>query len=531
MPRDTLLMSEVGKPSRFRRLILTLKSMGGPLLAGAAAAFTFPPLHLLPILPFAFLVLMRGIDRAQTMRQAAWAGFAFGFGLHAVGLYWLINAILIRASEFWWFVPFPSMGCALILAPFAAVPAALCRVVPAGWRRGVLFAALWTLCDMGRLFLFSGFTWNPLGSDWAFHGLAGDVMIQPVAWIGVDGLTLLTVILAVTMPLERRAMVGGGIVLVVWASLGAARFYGLQAQESVASGNATSPTVVLVQGNVPEQEKISRADMQAVFERYLRLTRQGVVQAVEETGRAQGPAHPVVYVWPETAFPGVLEEDAFARSMIARTASGATAGVIGTLRIGSDQHWRNSVVALDEDGKVEGVYDKATLVPFGEYQPRFLPLQVVPGGGMTPGPGPLSWHLSGLSAVGPLVCYEVIFSGHVVDRHDRPDWLVNVTNDAWYGNSAGPRQHLAAVRLRAVEEGLPIARAANTGVSIVYDARGHDLGRLEWGVTGVLIRALPAPLPPTPFARFGQAIPVGLCLFAALVTFPWRPRKSYGRGS
>lgn len=505
----------VVRPTWWRRV---LRTYGPLLLAGAAAALAFPPLHLIFVLPAAFFLLMRAIDRAPSMRQAAWAGFAFGFGLHAVGLYWLINAILIRAGEFWWFVPFPSLGCALILAPFAALPAAFALLVPQGWRRGVLFASLWTLCDMGRKYLFSGFTWNPLGSDWAFHGFAGDVMIQPAAWIGVDGLTLLTVILAVIVPLGRKMALGALVFLAVWGGAGLLRFHqtGLQQQERAASSGA-APVVVLVQGNVPEQEKISRADMQAVFERYLRLTRQGVEQGVEEAGRARGAAGAVVYVWPETAFPGVLEEDAFARSMIARAASGATAGMIGTLRTEADSRWRNSVVALDEDGNVTAHYDKATLVPFGEYQPRFLPLQIVPGGGMVPGPGPLSWHLPGVGAVGPLVCYEVIFSGHVADPHDRPDWLVNVTNDAWYGNSAGPRQHLAAVRLRAVEEGLPVARAANTGVSLVYDARGHEMGRLEWGQTGVLVRALPPALPETLFARFGQAVPVGLCFLAALM--------------
>ncbi|MFT8718116.1 apolipoprotein N-acyltransferase [Acetobacter sp.] len=510
------------------RVRTALKAFGRPLLAGAAAALAFPPLHLLPILPFAFLVLMRAIDGAATMRQAACAGFAFGFGLHAVGLYWLINAILIRASEFWWFVPFPSMGCALILAPFAAVPAALCRFAPQGWRRGFLFAALWTLCDMGRLFLFSGFTWNPMGSDWAFHGLLGDVLIQPAAWIGVDGLTLVTVLLAVTMPLGRRMALCGVGVLVLWSAIGAARFFALA---GAVAESPSSPLVVLVQGDVPEQEKISRTDRQAIFERYLRLTHDGVARALKQTAEMPGAARPIVYVWPETAFPGVLEEDDQARLMIASAAEGATAGVIGTLRIAPDQHWRNSIVALDESGAVEGVYDKATLVPFGEYQPPFLPLQVVPGGGMTPGPGPRSWHLRGVTAVGPLVCYEVIFSGHVVDRHDRPDWLVNVTNDAWYGNSAGPRQHLAAVRLRAVEEGLPVARAANTGVSIVYDARGHDMGRLPWDVADVLVRPMPAPLPPTLFARFGQTIPVVLCLIVAALAFSPRIRLKSARSS
>ncbi|WP_242011251.1 apolipoprotein N-acyltransferase [Acetobacter fallax] len=516
---------EMPRPAWWRRAAYALKSLGGPLAAGALAALGFPPLHLLPVLPIAFFILMRSVDRAPTMKQAAAVGFAFGLGLHTVGLYWLINAVLIRASDFWWFVPFPSIGCGLILAPFAAVPAAFCRLAPAGWRRGVLFAGLWTLCDMGRLFLFSGFTWNPLGSDWAFHGLAGDILIQPVAWIGVDGLTLLTVLLAVLLPLGRRFVLPCLAVLVVWIAAGTARFYGV-AHDGARTGSVQQPVVVLVQGNVAEKEKISRTDIQTVFDRYLRLTQRGVADGLTLAAKVPGAAPPVVYVWPETAYPGVLEEDGLTRTMIAHTAEGATEGIIGTLGVGPDGHWRNSVVAIDGGGRFLGRYDKARLVPFGEYQPPFLPLQIVPGGGMTPGPGSMSWHLPGLAAVGPLICYEVIFSGHVVDRHDRPDWLVNVTNDAWYGNSAGPRQHLAAVRLRAVEEGLPIARAANTGVTIVYDARGHDMGRLGWGVEGTLVRTMPPPLPAPLFARYGQAIPAVLCLLSVVVALTRRRRLS-----
>ncbi|GBQ95078.1 apolipoprotein N-acyltransferase [Acetobacter nitrogenifigens DSM 23921 = NBRC 105050] len=514
-PIADTLSSKAKRPRFLPRLLPRAGAFLKLAASGAVAALAFPPAHLVFVLPFAFLMLMRAIDGARDMRQAAWAGFAFGLGLHTAGLYWLTNAILIRASEFWWFVPLAAPGCAVILAPFAAVPAALSRLAPSGWRRGALFAGVWTLCDMGRAFLFSGFTWNPLGSDWAFHGFLGDVMIQLAAWIGVDGLTLLTVLLAVLMPLGRREALLGVAVLFLWGVVGAWRF------ETVASGvkadERVSPIVVLAQGNVAEKEKIDRADVRTVFERYLRLTSEGVNAAVAEAASAQGPARPVVYVWPETAFPGVLEEEPVARSMIARAATGAAAGMIGSLRQASDGHWRNSVIALDDSGAVKGAYDKARLVPFGEYQPAFIPLQIVPGGGMTPGPGPVTWRLPGLAPVGPLVCYEVIFSGHVVDRRHRPDWIVNVTNDAWYGDSAGPRQHLAAVRMRAVEEGLPVARAANTGVSIVYDARGHDMGRLEWGREGVLVRALPPALPPPFFARFGQEIPLVLCVLTIVV--------------
>jgi len=182
------------------------------------------------------------------------------------------------------------------------------------------------------------------------------------------------------------------------------------------------------------------------------------------------------------------------------------------VRFDSDDRPRNSLVAVVGAGEVAAVYDKWHLVPFGEYSPAWVPLavQLVQGGGFAPGPGPRTLHLPGLPPVGALICYEAIFPGQVVDAADRPDWLVNVTNDAWFGRFAGPLQHLAAVRLRAVEEGLPLMRAANTGISAGFDAYGRELGRLPLDTAGKLVLALPGPLPPTPFARFGLLIPGAL---------------------
>ena len=170
---------------------------------------------------------------------------------------------------------------------------------------------------------------------------------------------------------------------------------------------------------------------------------------------------------------------------------------------------------------IGAVYDKWHLVPFGEYQPDWFPLgiQVVPGGGFGRGPGPRTLHVPGLPSFGPLICYEAIFPGQVVDPTDKPEWLVNVTNDAWFGNSAGPRQHLAAARLRAVEQGLPLVRAANTGISAVFDAHGHEIGRLGLNRAGTLSAALPPPLPAPLFARAGLLLPGGLAIACLALAF------------
>ena len=226
-------------------------------------------------------------------------------------------------------------------------------------------------------------------------------------------------------------------------------------------------------------------------------------------GEARGPS---VVAWPETASPYLVEGDGPALAAIARAMAPARAAFVGAPRYGPDGRARNSLIAVLPDATVGGVYDKAHLVPFGEYQPAILPIKVVPGGGLEAGPGRETLRVAGVPPVSPLICYEVIFSGEVVAAGERPAWILNVTNDAWYGDSTGPRQHLETARMRAVEEGLPLARAANTGISAVFDARGHETGRLGWGRTGVLVRPLGGALGATLFARGGLMIPAVLAL-------------------
>ena len=255
-------------------------------------------------------------------------------------------------------------------------------------------------------------------------------------------------------------------------------------------------TVVLVQGNVAQGQKWNQDLAVRIFRHYLDLTAQG---------RAAGPA---VVIWPETSFPGLLDVDEAARQAIAQTTGGAPA-LVGSVRFDAQQRPRNSLFAVLDGGAIGGSYDKWHLVPFGEYIPDWLPLpiMVMPGNGFAAGPGPRTLHVPGLPPVGALICYEAIFGGEIVDRTDRPAWLVNVTNDAWFGNSTGPRQHLAAARMRAVEEGLPLLRAANTGISAAFDAHGHEIDRVEMQTTGTLVVGLPGALPRTLFARFGLWLP------------------------
>ncbi len=492
---------------------------GRAVLLGLASALALPPVHLVPVLLLTVPALLGLVGDARSWPRALRHGFVFGMGLHTAGLYWLTDAVLVRADELWWAVPLAAPGGAIPLSCFTALACALARLAPAGWRRVTLFAALWTLSDLVREFVFSGFPWNLWGSVWEFPGRAGDVMIQPAAWISVHGLTLLTLLLAGLPLLGRRGLGIGVVLLAAWIGAGAARLALLPHPGPV------GPLVVLVQGNVSEEEKQGGEEARAIFRNYLDLTRSGVAEAAAERARHGDARRPIVFAWPESAFPGLLDREPVARAVLMSAVPDASAGLIGSVRFDGDGHPRNSLVVVLPDARIAGYYDKAHLVPFGEYQPPFLPLQVVPGGGFAAGPGLRTLHLPGLAPFGPLICYEVIFPGRVVRRGDRPSWLLNITNDAWYGNTAGPRQHLDTARMRAVEEGLPLARAANTGISAAFDASGHALGRLGWGVAGTLVVALPGPLPPTIFARVGLLIPVLLCsLFAAIALFSWQKR-------
>ncbi len=486
---------------------------------GLLSAAALPPLHLIPVLFVSLPGLLALIGARATWRGAAMMGIWFGTGHHIGGLYWITEAILIESTAFWWLVPTGVPMLAAFLALFIAVPCALARLAPAPARPLVL-AGSWVLVDIGRQFVLSGFPWNPLGSVWTLPGAAGDTMIQPAAWISVHGLTLLTLLLAL---LHRRA---AAAVLVAWIAFGLVRLGPCPVPPSPV-------TIALIQGNIAQEGKWERARAMRIFEHYLALTRtarmaQPGATLVAPGGTLVAPGGTLVPVWPETAVPFLVDADADARAAIAAAAGGTA--IVGALRFDAARRPYNSLMAVDGPGPVAATYDKWHLVPFGEYQPGWFPLPIafVSGDGFGRGTGPRTWHLPGLPAVGPLICYESIFPGQVVAA-DRPDWLVTVTNDAWFGDSAGPRQHLAAARLRAVEEGLPLMRAANTGISAGFDPYGREIGRIGMNREGILTLALPGKLPPTPFARLGLALPLLLTVatIAAGLFIARQPGRAY----
>jgi apolipoprotein N-acyltransferase len=482
------------------------------LLLGALAAACLPPVCAVPVLLVAIPGLLAIVARARDGRAAAAAGLCFGIGLHMAGLYWVTNAVLVMAAEFWWAVPIAVPLLSAVLGLFIAVPCALAWYAQAGWPRLAVLSGAWVLGDLARQFVLSGFPWNLLGSAWEMPGEVGLVFMQPAAWVGTHGLTLATLLLAGAPCLGRRGRIAAAGAFCLWAAAGAGRLYG-------AAPQPPGLRAVIVQGNVPEAEHRDHGGEPAwadrVFDRYLALTRQGVARAA---------GHPAVVLWPETASPYALDQDRGARQAVAQAAAPALMTLAGAIRFESPTVAHNSLVAVAPDGRVAGLYDKSHLVPFGEYFPRYAHF-LLGEQGFVPGPGLRTLRLPGLPAIGPLICYEAIFPAQVVRPGDRPALLVNITNDSWFGDSAGPRQHLASARMRTVEEGLPMLRAANTGVSAVIDAHGRLMASLGLGSTGVLVAEIPGALPPTLFGRLGLAAPLVLATISLLSGVSGRRRS------
>ncbi|MGC2854905.1 apolipoprotein N-acyltransferase [Novispirillum sp. DQ9] len=512
------------------------RRLGAAAVAGAVAVAALPPVHALPALWLAFPALLWLLDGAATRRAAFAIGWAFGMGFFVAGLYWIGNALLIDAARFGWMVPFAIGGLSAALAVYAGLATLAVHVLaPArGWGRVLVLAAAWTLLEMLRGWALTGFPWNPLGSVW----MPLVPVIQGVAWIGTYGLSLLTVAAAAMPAVLAWQQSWGQSLRAPAAALAAPLAAPLVALALLALLGAArlpdGPTAVvdgvwlrLVQPNIPQRLKWDTDHRIDNLNRHIEMSR-----APAAGGRA--PTH---VLWGETAVPFALDgNDGHIRAAVARALDGGGQAVLtGAVRmtprgVEPYQVW-NSLVAIDAAGALRGSFDKAHLVPFGEYVPLrgVLPLQKITAGStdFSAGPGPRTVALPGLPPVGPMICYEIIFPGQVVDRNDRPQWMLNVTNDGWYGVSTGPYQHLATSRLRAVEEGLPLVRVANTGVSAIVDAHGRIVASIGLDRAGIADGPLPAALPPTLYARAGNLLPLALALAVGAIGLAAGRRKSF----
>lgn len=460
----------------------------GAVLALGHSPFDFPWGGLLA-LPLIF-VLWSGA------RCAALVGWLAGLGYFAISLSWIVEPFLVDVARHGWMAPFALVFLAGGLALFWAFGFGLAKRVVRGGISGVFaLAGSLSLAELARAWILTGFPWALPGYLWA-----DTPVVQSASVLGPHGLGLVVLTLGFLPGLLRI-----GPVLVTVAGL--AGLWGLGTWRLAQPIVDTDTVVRLVQPNAVQRLKWDPEWMPQFYNRQLAAT------------AAPAPRAPDVILWPETAVPFLLgtRPDLFAQ--VASAPQGPEARVIlGLRRHTPADGWYNSLAVLGPDGTVLQTYDKHHLVPFGEYLPLRPLFDAIGLGGFVgsfqPGPGPQRIASDGLPAFQPLICYEAIFPHEVLRGAQRPDWLLQITNDAWFGTWSGPYQHMAQARMRAIEQGLPLARSANTGVSAMIDPLGRVAAALPLGVDGFVDALLPAPLAPTPYARIGD-------LLAVALTFAW----------
>lgn len=468
-------------------------------LCGVLSTLSLPPVGAWPVLFLSFPLFLWLLD-GRTGRKAAFVlGWCFGFGAFVTGLYWIANALLVFSDRLWWMVPFAAVGLPAFLALYSGLAALAAWHIPRGALRLAGFVLAWLTAEWLRGVLFTGFPWNLTGYAWAMS----DSLIQSASLWGIYGVSALVTVMAclpAALPgLDRR---GRGVLLLVMAAIPLAAWgHGslrLSDVPPVTAQTADGPGLRIVQPAIPQREKWGRPYQRRNFDSYLSMSLE------------QRPDWVKTLIWPETAATFYLEEADVARGAIGNILPEGGLLITGAPRRETDPlRLYNGIVAVDGDGAVIDNYNKSHLVPFGEYVPLrdILPIEKVTQGATdySAGQGVRSLTLPGLPPVSMLICYEAIFPGAVANPAQRPGWLLNLTNDAWYGETAGPHQHLAIVKVRAVEEGMPMVRAANTGISALFDAYGREVDRLGLNKAGYLDVRLPDALAdPTPFSHIGN---------------------------
>jgi apolipoprotein N-acyltransferase len=514
--------------------------------AGLCSALALAPVHFWPVLALTLPILVWLLDGAASaptrggrLRRAAATGWFAGFGYFAGGLYWIGAAFLVEPDKYAHLMPFAVAALPAVLALFWAVGAMLAQMF---WRPGAARVAAFALglfaVEWVRGHVFTGFPWNLLG-----HALAGDgALLQGASLFGAYGLTLLTLLVfaspaAAFDPVDgperrRRArwLAPGLGALLLLAGEG----WGLQRLAGASNAVVDGVGLRLVQASVPQTEKWKPENRKWIFERYLRLSTTGGGETA--TVRAKSPSTNVTHlIWPESSVPFLFMlndavGDESSREALSKLVAGGASLILGAERAEGHQQPSgkyqidrvfNSMFVLNSASTVAGdsptslqvrkIYDKIHLLPFGEYLPfektlnswgirqlTHLPFS------FTAGTVRSTLDAPGGPSFSPLICYEVIFSGSIMSSGDRPKWLLNITNDAWFGVSSGPYQHLDQAKIRAVEEGLPLVRVANTGISAVIDGYGRIIAALPLNEIGVLDSPLPISLTPPPNTSWGN---------------------------
>ena len=492
-------------------------------LAGAFAVLALPPFDFFAAAFVSFVLLVLLVEGAvappnagplRRIMPAVKLGWQFGFGYFLAGLWWLGNALLVEADEFAWAIPLAVLVLPAGLALFHALAVGLARVI---WTEGIGAAAAlafgFGVAEWLRQFLFTGFPWNPTGH----LAMPGPLLMQSASLVGVEGMNALAVLffaLPAVLFLGRHRRRGMLLLLLLAAAHGGYGYYRLH---NAAPQKQDGTLVRLVQPSVSQSEKWDNAARDKIFSKLLELS---------TAKPAGGKKRPDLIIWPETSIPFLLKERPDAYSAIAAALEDGQTLLAGAVRqegdrkSGEEVRYYNSLLVINDKGEQISASDKRHLVPFGEYLPldgllRSLGLSEVVNtpGGFSAGGARRNITLANGTELNPLICYEVIFPDEIGTEDGRADAMVNVTNDAWYGNTPGPWQHLRFAQIRAVEQGLPLVRAANNGMSVTIDSYGQIVEGLKLNEIATIDTYLPAKLQPTQFVLRGR-LWFSLILFA-----------------
>jgi apolipoprotein N-acyltransferase len=510
-------------------------------VAGALSALAMAPFDAWPVLFLTFPTLVWLIDGAGVGRwggvgTAAAIGWWFGFGYFLAGLYWIGYAFLVDAPTFGWLLPIAVIGLPAVLAIYTAFGVALARML---WtrdaRRILALGAALTISEWLRGHLLTGFPWNAFG-----YALSAPLALaQAASLLGIWGLTFIAVVvfsspatLTDDRSETRRPWLPLTLGIVVLAALGG---YGALRLAHYPTRLVDGVQLRIMQPNLQQDVRFNYAARQEVMNRYVALSSRG------SGSQAQDSRAPTHLIWPESPFPFFLTREADALGQITNLLSQGAVLITGAVRLGDPDNPENSgvynsIYVIDHDGSIRAVYDKVHLVPFGEYLP-FEPILERLGlqeltkqrGGFLAGDRHRLIAVPGAPLALPLICYEIIFPGEIALAERRPGWIVNVTNDGWFGISTGPYQHFQQARVSAIEMGLPLARAANTGISAVVDPVGRILNSLPLGSEGVLDAPLPRAIGAPIYARLGDTLAAIMVAIAMIIVVRRRLRSEMAK--
>lgn len=527
---------------------------------GAVASLSMAPLHWSPVLFVSFSGFFLLLDSAvrtgnhrQILWRAMWMGWCFGFGFFLAGLWWIGAAVLVEADQFAWALPFAVAGLPAGLALFWGLAAGISTLF---WHSHLqkicVMAASFALAEFTRGYVLTGFPWNAIG----YGAMPSPVFMQSASLIGLWGVTLLTIFVAclpallIARDINTRRWRPIVVLALMAGFLAAHTGFGLWRLNGTTTDvvRETTPILRLVQPNVSQEDKWRQGNEDAVFQSYLDLTSAPGLNEVDGV------------IWPESAFPFLIMQTRDALARIDAVLPENTTLLTGAVRVKPPEmvfsdtppklKFFNSLLFFDDKAQRQQVYDKRRLVPFGEFMPfgdvlerwGITNLVNIPGG-FAEGAGSNLMEFPALGSTGKalppatvLICYEAIFPGSFdvirpTDGSDdsasvRAHWLLNVTNDAWFGKLAGPYQHFHQARLRAVEQGLPLARVANTGISAMIDPYGRIVQKIGIGKTGIIDVALPDALSTTHYANTKDlAFAILMALFCAILFISTFVRK------